>query len=156
MIHVSNNSLLPQLAKLSFLGLEKDNYIIFIPYLILLVDSHHERDMNWVVPLPSNSGKWRFIGIPDPKHETILVVTSNLGRGTTQDMNSKKKNNTTQNVFFDFGVYHTSNINGLTNEFPSRWRRPPVATLAELFLQVSSWHLGGCIHVLPKSWLNIT
>ena len=28
----------------------------------------------WVVPLPSNSGKWRFIGIPDPKHLIILVV----------------------------------------------------------------------------------
>ncbi len=38
--------------------------------------------INWVVPLPSNSGKWRFSsGIPDPKHEIILVVTSNLGRG---------------------------------------------------------------------------
>ena len=32
-------------------------------------------DLPWVVPLPSNSGKWRFrLGFPT-KHETILVVT---------------------------------------------------------------------------------
>ena len=34
----------------------------------------------WVVPPPSNCGKWRFIGIPDPKNVIILVVTI-TGRG---------------------------------------------------------------------------
>ena len=34
----------------------------------------------WVWPPPSSSGKWRFIGIPKPKHVIILVVTV-PGRG---------------------------------------------------------------------------
>ena len=33
----------------------------------------------WVVPPPSNSGKWRFIGIPYYKCYVILVVTGILG-----------------------------------------------------------------------------
>ena len=38
----------------------------------------------WVVPPPSNSGKWRFrLGSPT-KNMIILVVTGILGRGTTQ------------------------------------------------------------------------
>ena len=38
---------------------------------------------SWIWPPPCNSGKWRLIGIPDPKHVTILVVTV-TGRGPYQ------------------------------------------------------------------------
>ena len=43
----------------------------------------------WVVPPPSNCGKWRFIGIPDPKNVIILVVTGILGGGSTQSIYAK-------------------------------------------------------------------
>ena len=35
----------------------------------------------WFVPLASSSGKWRFIGITDPKNAKILVVTSQHHHG---------------------------------------------------------------------------
>ncbi len=40
-------------------------------------ESFYYLQITWVVPLPSNSGKWRFIGISESptKHEIILVVT---------------------------------------------------------------------------------
>ncbi len=57
-------------------------YMIYMILIRILYLVYIYFGLLWVVPPPSNSGKWRFIGIPDPKNIIILMVTGILGRRT--------------------------------------------------------------------------